>query len=342
MHSRPLPARPSARRSSVAAAAVMTVGALLLAGCAGAPAAPSSAMSAGGAFPVETTSCGHTSTVAAPPERAITLNQGATEVMLALGLEDRLAGTAYLDDEVAQRWQEAYASVPVLAEQYPQQEQVLAAEPDFVYASYVSAFAPEVAGTPADLEDAGIASYLSPFGCEDRAARAETSFESVWEEIETVGAAFGVPDVAADVREDQEAVLAALEEAAPGDDVTVFWYDSGTRTPLAGAGSGGPHLVIEATGATNVFADVEGSWAEVSWEDVLAADPDVIVLVDAAWDAAEDKRAHLLADPALRDLRAVAEERFVTVPYSESTPGVRLVDGAVRLGEQIEGLGSAR
>src|SRR6202008_77640 len=50
-----------------------------------------------------------------PPTRAVTLNQGATEVMLALGLQDRMIGTAYLDDRVAPAYASAYASVPVLA-----------------------------------------------------------------------------------------------------------------------------------------------------------------------------------------------------------------------------------
>ncbi|WP_269087291.1 hypothetical protein [Ornithinimicrobium sp. CNJ-824] len=40
----------------------------------------------------------------------------------------------------------------------------------------------------------------------------------------------------------------------------------------------------------------------------------------------------------LSQLRAVREERYVVIPFSETTPGVRLVDGAQRLSEQLRAL----
>lgn len=322
---------PPTRRTALGLAA----GGLLLTGCAGAPEPGAAAAADSELFPVEVSACGFTTTLDAAPERAVTLNQGATEVMLALGLEDRMAGTAYLDDAVARPYADAYAEVPVLSPEYPTREQLLETAPDFVYASYVSAFDDGVAGAQAELADGGTASYLSPFGCPDDADRAPTSWESVWAEIDAVADAFGVPERADDLREQQEAELASLETEAPGAGVRVFWFDSGDDTPLAGAGDGGPQLVVEATGAENVFADVEGNWADVPWEDVVAADPDVIVLADAAWSSAAEKIAFLEADPVLGDLRAVRAGAFVTVPYSASTPGVRLAEGATTLGAGI-------
>lgn len=329
MRSRPLPTV----LSTIAAAAA----ALVLAGCAGAPDREAAAEPTDDPdFPVDVASCGHTATLEAAPERAVTLNQGATEVMLALGLEDRMAGTAYLDDpEPSARWARAYASVPVIATEYPTREELLAAEPDFVYASYVSAFDPKVAGSPEELDELGIGSYLSPFGCGDGAERPEPSFEAVWTELGAIGTAFGVADAAEAVVEEQQERLAQLGERAAGDGTTVFWYDSGEKTALAGVGGGGPHVLIDAVGATNIFADVDGGWKEVSWERVIAADPDVIALADASWSTAEDKIAYLEGDPVLSRLRAVQEESYAVVPYSQSTPGVTLIDGATSLGEQL-------
>lgn len=343
MRSRPLP-----KILSVTAAAVLTT---TLAACAGAPesdtasddtndSSTGSAESAeSAAFPAEVTACGHTTTVDAPPESAVTLNQGATEVMLALGLEESMAGTAYLDEAIAEQWQDAYDTVPVLSEEYPTNEEFLAAEPDFAYASYVSAFDPKVAGTQAELDDLGIASYLSPFGCEDDAERAEPTFDAVWAEIEDIGTLFGVGDVAEDVVADQQATLAELEESAPGEGLSAVWYDSGTKTPLVGAGGSGPELVMDSVGLENVFADLDGGWADGSWEDVVATDPDVIIVVDAAWDSAQSKIEYLRSDPVLSELTAVAEDRLVTVSYAEGTPGVRMVDGVATVAEQVEALG---
>lgn len=85
----------------------------------------------------------------------------------------------------------------------------------------------------------------------------------------------------------------------------------------------------------NIFGTLDDGWADGNWEDVVKSDPDVIVLADANWSTAADKISYLQNDPVLRQLRAVKAEAFVTIPFSESTPGVRLVDGAVSVSEQL-------
>lgn len=311
----------------------------LLAACAGAPDSQKVATADSDDYPVEAASCGYSSTVDAKPRRVITMNQGATEVVLALGAEKQMVGTAYLDDEVPAKWKAAYDSVEVLSKEYPDQETVLAAKPDFVYASYSGVFDKKYAGTPADLAQLGIGTYISPFGCgEDNKPLVDVSFDSVWDEIATVAQVLGVPDRAAAIKADQQDALATLADEAVGAGQDVFWFDSGDKTAFAGAGEGGPQLILDAIGATNVFADLEGGWADVSWERVVDADPDVIVLPDAEWSTADDKIALLKKDPALRDLAAVRNERFVILPFSETTPGVRLADGARAVADGIASL----
>lgn len=313
-------------RRSYVTPALLSLAALFLSACGGPPESGEDESATSTGYPVKVSNCGYTATVNDRPTRAVTMNQGATEVALALGVQDQLAGTAYLDDAVPARWKSAYDSVDVLSKEYPDHESLLAAKPDFVYASYVSAFDKEVAGSAADLDKVGIDSYTSPLGCGN--ADHEVSFEAVWNEIDTVAAVFGVPERAEAVRTEQAKLLETLADEGAGAGSTVFWFDSGDKTAHAGAGEGGPQLILDAVGATNVFADLEKGWAEVSWESVIAADPQVIVLADASWSTAADKIALLKKDPALRDLDAVRDEQFIVVPFSETTPGVRLVDGA--------------
>lgn len=42
----------------------------------------------------------HSVIVDAPPQRAVSLNQGSTEILLSLGLADRMAGTATWADPI--------------------------------------------------------------------------------------------------------------------------------------------------------------------------------------------------------------------------------------------------
>ncbi|BAU87790.1 ABC-type Fe3+-hydroxamate transport system, periplasmic component [Streptomyces laurentii] len=318
-------------RSGLAAAALLLVGAL--SACTGAPAAdkPAEAAGSGRRAPVSVSSCGVTTTVAAPPSRLVTLNQGATEVALALGLQNRMAGTAYLDDAVPAKWKAAYEAVPVLSKEYPAKEKLLAARPDFLYASYSSAFTDKVAGTRADLSSQGIESYLSPFGCADSKQVPPASFQAVWDELGDIAKVFGVEPRAAAIQKDQKQELSELAAKAAGKGLNVLWYDSGTKTPLVGAGHGGPQLVLDAVGAHNIFGTLPGGWKSVSWERVAAADPDAIVLADASWDTAQAKIDYLDHDPVLRKLSAVRNRAFVVVPFSESTPGVLLAGGAARV-----------
>lgn len=325
-------------RSGLAAVALLLVGAL--GACTGAPEPdkPAAAAGSGHPTPVSVRRCGVTTTVTAPPARLVTLNQGATEVALALDLQSRMAGTAYLDDVVPAKWKAAYDTVPVLSEKYPSKEKLLAARPDFLYASYSSAFTDKVAGTRDELGSQGIDTYLSPLGCADGKPAAPASFQAVWDELGDVAAVFGVAPRAAAIRDAQQRQLADVTAKSAGKGLNVLWYDSGTKTPYVGAGHGGPQLVLDAVGARNVFDTLPGGWKNASWEQVVAADPDAIVVADAGWDTAQSKIDYLEHDPVLSRLKAVRNRAFVVVPFSESTPGVQLADGAVRVSAALSGL----
>ncbi|MFC4334698.1 ABC transporter substrate-binding protein [Salininema proteolyticum] len=275
--------------------------------------------------------CGFDVSVDSPPERAITMNQAATEIMLALGLEDRMVGTAYMDDEIHPDLAEAYESVPVLSEAYPSKESVYDKEPDFVYGSYPSAFEDEAAGGRDELDGLGIASYLSPAGC----AEEETSLDDVRTEILQIADVFGVPERGEELVAEQEATVAEAAESLKDADLSVMWWDNATDVPSVGACCGAPAAIMDELGVDNAFGDVEGKWGDVTWESVVDRDPDVIVVVDAEWSPAAEKIEHLESDPALRSLDAVKEGRVVSIPFSATTPGFRNAQAVADLSASI-------
>lgn len=279
--------------------------------------------------------CGKTVSLAAPATRAITVNQGATESALAIGAEKDMVGTAYLDDQIAPQFKEAYDSVPVMAPEYPDLETVLAAKPDLVAASYSSAFADGGIGSREEFTDLGIATYVSPFGCADKADRPAPSWDAIAGEASDYGVLFGRTAEADRENERMRETLADVQAAGAGRGTSVLWWDAGTETPSVGAADGGPQLIMDAVGAENIFADLPGNWADASWERVIKDDPDVIVLIDALFSTAESKKEYLESDPALQGLTAVKNKSYVVVPFSESTPGPRTIDGAVALSEYL-------
>ena len=69
--------------------------------------------------------------------------------------------------------------------------------------------------------------------------------------------------------------------------------------------------------------------------DTVYQDADLIVLIEFEAGSAEEKREYIESDPALKDLTAVRDGAFVTIPFSASTPGPRTVEGAERLADHL-------
>lgn len=70
-------------------------------------------------YPLTITNCGQDVVVDAPPQRAVSLNQSSTEILLSLGLADRMVGTATWTDPVRDNLASENAKVPRLADNKP-------------------------------------------------------------------------------------------------------------------------------------------------------------------------------------------------------------------------------
>jgi iron complex transport system substrate-binding protein len=330
------------RYPTLATAAATTAAVLLIAGCAsGAAAGPAPTVSDGtaagsGTYPVTVENCDTTVTVESAPERIVTIKSTTTELLLALGLGERIVGSAFLDGPLPASLAEAGADLDVISDFVPGQEAVLALAPDFVYGGWESNFSAEGVGERAALADLGIGSYVSPAACKGEAMPDPLTFDTVFAEIDEAGALFGVPDAAAELVEEQESELAALTPDAG--DTTALWYSSGTDTPYVGAGIGAPQMILDAAGLTNIFADVQDTWTSAGWESVVAANPDVIVLVDADWNTADSKIANLKANAATAGLDAVLNDRYLVVPFAASEAGIRNVEAAGSIIDQLAAL----
>ena len=81
-------------------------------------------------------SCNRTVTFAAPPERAISNDVNLTEMMLVLGLTDRMVGYTGINgwNKLDAEMREGVAALPELSERYPSKEVLVGADADFFFA----------------------------------------------------------------------------------------------------------------------------------------------------------------------------------------------------------------
>src|SRR5690606_30588513 len=109
----------------------------------------------------------------------------------------------------------------------------------------------------------------------------------------------------------------------------------GTDIPVTTGRYAMPQAMIEAAGASNIFDDLSSSWMRGNWEDVIARNPDWIVIVDNDQPTPDGKRQFLLSQPELADVTAIREQNFVLMDFSEATPGPRNVEATRRLARAL-------
>jgi iron complex transport system substrate-binding protein len=289
---------------------------------------------AGTVYPLTFNNCGIDVTVAKAPERAVAIKSTATEMLLSLGLADRIVGIGFQDGPLPPDLAAAGSGLTVLADKAPAAEVVLGVEPDFIYGGWESNFAGDAAGERPTLARLGIASYVAPAACRS-VKPPRLSFAGVFDEIAEIGRIFDVEAAAAALIASQQAALAAIAPDRRG--LTAVWYSSGTKAPYVGAGNNAPAMIMQALGLTNIF-DIDEGWISASWEAVVDTNPDVIVLVDAAWNPAEQKKRLLAENPITRRLDAVREARYLVIPFPASEAGVRNVPALADLAEQLKAL----
>ncbi|GAB3840420.1 ABC transporter substrate-binding protein [Kribbella italica] len=333
----------------------MTAGlAFVLSGCgeASVPAAGAAAGTTSGTttYPLSYDNCKSQVTVQRVPTRAVSLNQSATEIMIRLGLADRLVGTAYETDPVPADIAAAYRKIPLLSKGLLKHETLLAAQPDFVYSSFASFFTAQNAGERAELHKLGVPTYLTEFDCTYHASVAGgAKFEMLFDEIRAIARIFGVRDAGERLVAEQQAVVdqgRKLAEQVEGTPRLVWFYSTAasSRTPSVAGPGGLPQTVSEMLGAKNLFDDASTKWPEVSWDEIVARDPDVIVLADLTrgypGDTAKEKIEFLKHDPLTSRLDAVRNDRFIVVPGQAMDPSIHSVDAISAVAQGLVKLGA--
>lgn len=286
------------------------------------------------AFPVTVKSCDRDVTFDAAPTRAIANDVNLVEMMLALGLRDRMVGYTgvsgwkTLDEEL----RAGIAELPELSAKYPSREVLAGAEPDFFFAGWNYGMTVGGEVTPETLEPLGIKTYELTESCIFVGPKAKSSMQDMYNDLLNLGRIFGVEDPAKELVAGYEAKLAELTS---GIDRTkplrVFVYDSGEETPFTAGAYAIPTALIEAAGGRNIMDDLDKSWATVAWEPVVERNPEVIVIVNYGDVTAEQKIAFLEANPAFANIDAVKNDRYVVLEYVEATPGPRNIRAVEKL-----------
>lgn len=218
-------------------------------------------------YPVTVTgSDGTELTIEAEPEKIISLGPNITEILYAIGAEDKLkARTDYCD------YPEGVSSIESIGSlQEPDLEKIISLEPDLVIAStHVSD------DMKTQLEAAKIPMlYLYE----------EHEISGVLTMVTTLGSAVNKNTQAKAVTKEMQEKMSQAAEAVEGlEPVSVYYVVGFGETEYTAGGDTFINGILTAAGGKNIAADISG-W-EYSTESLLEADPEVILMADYNYDA---------------------------------------------------------
>jgi iron complex transport system substrate-binding protein len=252
------------------------------------------------------------------PQRVISLAPSNTEILFALGLGDKVVGvTEFCDYPPEVKEVEKVSGVE------PNLEKIVELQPDLVV--YI--------GGAAQLEKA---QAMEELGLKVLIL-APSDIEGIFADIELVGKATGTEDKARElVAQLRRRVEEVTTKVAGAEDKPLVFYEVDATDPsrpyTAGPGSFIDALITMA-GGVNLGGSAEMEWAQFSAEEIIAQDPQIIILGDANYGVAPDS---VRARPGWEAITAVKNGAIYPIDdILVSRPGPRIVEGLEELARII-------
>jgi len=248
-------------------------------------------------------------TLAKEPQRIVCLAPPATEILCALGLEDRLVGlTAYDTYPVGITEKAEYVFSDSLN---PDMEQLINLNPDLVVTSM------HAEDFIQNLRNLGIAVLqLNP-----------ESIEGTYETIKKFGLITNRQEQAQKIVQDMQAKEQAIEEKVKtikDSDRVRVWLEVDPALYTTGEGTF-LHELLTKAGGINIADDVK-FWAKYNEEQIIAKNPQVILITYSYY--VDNAVEGVLARPAWQNIDAVANKRVYSVDSDMTTRfGPRVIDG---------------
>ena len=294
-----------------------------------------------GAFPLTFTNCDTELTLDAPPERVMLMEAAAPSLLFAAGAMDRVIARIedfpeeyYTADELA-----VLNEIPALTAQHTSTggvevsvEAIIDLDPDLVIGYDTATITHDA------LADVGISLYVMPPFCDNPPT---PSFESILEEVRFYGRLFGTTETADASAAALEAAVASAADApvAAGRTAAALYVSSDGSAIYAYSSLGMVDPLMDALGMTNVFAELSERVPEVSIEEVINRNPEILVLLYDDFGLTSEEISALVTDlPGARSITAVEQGAVYPLLFNWAEPPTPLVvKGLSGLSAQITG-----
>jgi iron complex transport system substrate-binding protein len=262
----------------------------------------------------------HTIQLAAPPQRIISLAPSNTELVFAIGAGAQLIGREALSDYPAEA-----ARVTSIGSTYDKlnTEAIVALKPDLILAAEITN--PDQVKT---LQGLGLTVYWLPN---------PKTYDDLYQNINTVGQITGQIDGAQKLIDALKTRFATVIDKVKGAATrpTVFYEVDGTDPTKPWTSGPGTFLdtVITLAGGQNVGRVLKDPFGQISSEELIKQNPDIIILGDTLYGVTIDS---ISQRAGWKSIAAVKNKAIYSFDDNlVSRPGPRLLDGLEQMAKLL-------
>ena len=278
------------------------------------------------------------------PERVYAYAQDNIEILLSLGLADRIVAASGMDGEIDPELADAFSAIDYRGDTgVLSKEDLLALEPDFI-AAWFSTFSDKRLGDVSFWHERGVGTYMAlNSGCRGASGTYQQTVADECQDILTLGMIF-------DVQEQAEALVSEIQSEL--NNVSNYLADKERLTVAVLEDEGGTYRVygedtlggsVAISGGAALAVGTRGNNGNISAEDLIAANPDAIFMVwyngytvnDADY-AGEQVVDLIKKNPAFSSLDAVKNDHVFAINLNNVyCSGMRTLDGVLDFAQNL-------
>ncbi|MDR1871828.1 MAG: ABC transporter substrate-binding protein [Deltaproteobacteria bacterium] len=255
-------------------------------------------------YPMSFENKGRVITVRAAPKKALTFGTPAAEIMAALGLGPFMLGRIQGREGLLPEYEAALKEVPKYFDPDVESQEIVKGA-DFFFGQF-----------PKDAREIRW-DWLPVYVLEPG------SLEDLYQRIREIGQIFQVEDRADRLlTELNDKLYQTTSRLTSYEPIKALVYDIRADGVYTAGGPDFESRLVDLAGGDNIFSDLE-AWSKVTPEEILARDPEAIIVLDYGTEEAEKKVASLKAHPVLSQTRAVKLDKILIMTLNSLESGLR-------------------
>lgn len=247
------------------------------------------------------------------PERIVSNQPQAVQLLLALGLDDKIVGASKSVGDVGETYRDKFNALNIISDtDSPSKEVVIAQKPDIII-GWGSTFNEKALGNISEWNDKEINTYIMDNTASDENNR---TVERIYTDIEKLGKIFDVQERASemidDMKQKQESIEKKTSTLSDDEKVKVLTVQIVKENEFFGRAKKDltTDLITKAGGIS-----LDETFGSQSVENLINLNPDVILIINRTDSTADDKIKALKENPSLEKVNAIKDDRFVSVDY---------------------------